>query len=110
MFVECAALAALWPKRAKAPHSKLGARLLAGDLFYYFIKLARSLPHILHGDALVVAVNAFIFFGRRVKRHPAVSDNTELPIELTFSVTAQHLCCDYGIGIVLFRLASDKRK
>src|SRR5690349_4664290 len=69
-------------------------RGLTGDVSDDFVKFARAFTNVLHRDALVVAVHAFVFLGGRVNRRPAVSHDAELPVELAFSITAEHLGCD----------------
>ncbi len=71
---------------------------ITGDVSDDFVKLARAFANVLHRDALVVAVHAFVFFGGRVNRRPAISDYAELPVELAFSITAEHLRRDNCVG------------
>src|ERR1051326_3701232 len=92
--------------RTFATDSSRGLR--TGDITYNFVKLAGPLTNVFNRDAFVVAMHAFVFRGGGVNRSPAVSDNAELPIELAFSITAQHLGSDNRARMILFGLPRDQ--
>src|ERR1051325_9874928 len=67
---------------------------LTGDLRNYFVELSGAFADVLHRDTFVVTMNPFVLFHGGIEGGPTVRNYSELPVQLTLSITAQHLCGD----------------
>src|ERR1043165_3142640 len=67
---------------------------LTGDLRNYLVELSGTFADVLHRDTFVVTMNPFVLFNSGVEGGPTVRNYSELSVQLTLSITAQHLCGD----------------